>query len=354
MSMTTGAMPVKEPVLTPGGFIKMDRVRVGTVVRTPDGGTAEVTDVRKHSAIQTYRVAFSDGSEAVCTADSVWLTRIMGQKESTALRTTQDVMEAMARGDCIITPLCLPADFEGGGEAPIKPYTMGAILGDGCTKADVIQVIKRDMELFDRIREDGYELKRYYADSERTPVFALKKFSQEKAWLKEKGLLCRSYKKYVPAEYMQLPLEERMELIRGLMDTDGFSSTNGTCVYTTTSRRLARNVQWLIRSIGGTAGIHSYIPVCTFKDGTKKKCRRAYTVRICVPDNSILFTLPRKRVRCLNRKIVRDGFHPRRKIVSINDNGVKDCISITLDRGDSFITRDFTMVRTGQNQKKNF
>ena len=349
MTMTGWALPGKEPVLTPGGFIRMDRVRVGTTVITPDGETAQVTAVEKHADVPVYTVVFSDGSKTSCSGESRWLSRIINERDSTAERTTADIIALMEEGKTAAVPLCSPLPLNGGNEPGIKPYTMGAILGDGCTRAGTIRVIKRDMELFDRIREDGYTLKRYYPESDRTPVFALKEFSTEKAWLKEKDLLCRGYRKYVPPEYLFAPLEERMEIIRGLMDTDGFASRNGVVEYSTTSRRLARNVQWLIRSIGGTAGIRSYIPYCTFPDGTRKRCRRAYAVKISTPDNASLFTIPRKKDRCLNRRVIRDGFHPRRRIMSVTPQGRCECISITVGGADNrFVTRDFTVARGSQ------
>ena len=345
MSTRKNIMPEREPVLTPTGFIKRGKVREGTVLRTPDGQTAKAVGVHAQT-LQTYRMEFTDGSYVVCTADEPWLSRTMGKNPVLKVRTTQQIQEVMARGKSITVQQGGQVEFDREYELTIKPYTLGALLGDGCLRKETIRLIKRDMELFGSVRQDGYTLTRYQANDSRTPVFGLRQFSKEKAWLSEKGLLCRSHKKYVPTEYKHASLKDRMELIQGLMDTDGYVGQSGHCTYTSTSRRLARDVQWLIRSIGGIAKIRSYIPYCTFKDGTRKKCRRAYVVDIRIADTAQLFNIPRKKDRCLAKKVVSDGFHPAKKVAAVVDNGICEYTTFLVDGCEgAYIGRDFTLRR---------
>lgn len=64
------------------------------------------------------------------------------------------------------------------------------------------------------------------------------------------GLLhCNSSTKFIPDLYMYNSYEVRLELLKGLMDGDGCSSTSGN-IYVTTSGKLADDVALLCRSIG--------------------------------------------------------------------------------------------------------
>lgn len=313
-------------------------------IRTPDNGASTIAQVHVRKETQTYRVVFSDMSETICTGDCMWMTKTASKEP--CLRTTEDIMRMMEQGARVYIPVCGPVGFEGAYNLRIRPYTFGAIMGDGCTLRKTIFITKQDMELFDRIREDGYTLKRYYeGNPERTPVFALKDFAEEREWLGTMGLQCRGHRKYVPAEYKYASIEDRICLIQGLMDTDGYVDKNGNCSFCSTSKRLAKDMQWLIRSVGGKASITSKIPSYSRSDGTKKKCRRAYNVNIRVPDPTILFTIPRKKNRTLGKRVVMDGFHPGRRIVRIEDNGVRDmrCIEMP-DDGAMYITKDFVVV----------
>ncbi len=333
----------REQVLTPGGFIGIGKVRPGMVLRTPGGGTAAVARTVTRT-VKTLTVRLSDGVDVVCAEDDLWYSKITNVPESRKVRTTAEIAGIMERGLNVAIPLCGPLEFDGGYTLKVKPYTFGAITGDGCTLGDVITVTKRDMELFERMRSDGYTLKRYYEDSDRTPVFALKDFHDEKEWFGSMGLRCRGYRKYIPSEYKYASIEDRTALLQGLMDTDGYVDVKGTCSFTSTSRRLAKDVQWLVRSLGGKSRITSKIPVCTYKDGTKKKCRRAYVAYIQMPDTNVLFSIPRKKERCRKKEAVMDGFHPARRITDIIEGEEREYTSIVLDSADGlYIAGDFVV-----------
>lgn len=64
--------------------------------------------------------------------------------------------------------------------------------------------------------------------------------------------------KFIPEEYMNGSIEQRKELLMGLMDSDGSICKNNKMHYYTTSEKLARDIQMLVYSLGGHAIIHSY------------------------------------------------------------------------------------------------
>lgn len=72
---TTGsgkALPLDTPILTPRGWVFNGDLAPGDTVCHPDGGTVRVLSTHDQGAVDAVRVSFSDGREAVCSADHLW------------------------------------------------------------------------------------------------------------------------------------------------------------------------------------------------------------------------------------------------------------------------------------------
>lgn len=65
----------------------------------------------------------------------------------------------------------------------------------------------------------------------------------------------RSEDKYVPGDYLLSDESDRLDLLRGLMDTDGTISKTGTPQFCSTSKALADAVAHLVITLGGTARV---------------------------------------------------------------------------------------------------
>lgn len=65
----------------------------------------------------------------------------------------------------------------------------------------------------------------------------------------------KSYDKFIPDLYKYSCIDDRIELLRGLMDTDGTikNRSGGCCSFTTISKQLANDVIELVQSLGGRA-----------------------------------------------------------------------------------------------------
>lgn len=347
------AQPLSEPVLTPFGFRPMGSIKVGSKVVSAHGRPAEVIQIFPQGVQPVYKVTFIDGAEVRCTKDHLWLAseaRKRGKLEHRhgwRVYTTESLIEELSKGKNMLTPLCGPVQFtrrRAGGV--IKPYTLGAILGDGCTVSDMITIDGADEEIFEHIRQEGYTLKEYREGTGRNSrCFGFQNFSKERRWLSNMKLKCRSYEKYIPEGYKYAGLEDRYSLIQGLMDTDGYADTRGHCAFCSTSKRLAEDMQWLIRSIGGKATITEKSPVCVFPDGSRKTCKTAYEVYIQTPDNEKLFSLERKKARCRGKQFNGGNSELKRRIISIEPCGEEECQCIRVDEPDGlYVTKDFVVT----------
>ena len=56
--------------------------------------------------------------------------------------------------------------------------------------------------------------------------------------------------KHIPQDYMEASVEQRWELLRGLMDTDGTATEDGHCRYVSKLLGLGQQVLTLVCSLG--------------------------------------------------------------------------------------------------------
>ena len=112
----------------------------------------------------------------------------------------------------------------------------------------------------------------------------------------------KSENKFIPEQYKFNHVGARLMLLRGLMDTDGHVSKDGrSSVFCSISKRLAEDVAYLTRSLGGKAVISSRHTLYTHNE-IKKQGRLSYRVRISLPEGMNPFLLKRKSDRWLPNK----------------------------------------------------
>lgn len=138
---------------------------------------------------------------------------------------------------------------------------------------------------------------------------------------------CRAWEKVIPEEYLINSPDVRLAVLQGLMDTDGtVDRKTGMPSYTSTSREMAEQVVWLLRSLGG-AGL------VTVKITAR---RPAYTVHCRYDDGPALFRLSRKKAIAKRRS----KYPVRRYIERIEPAGSKPCRCIRIDSEDCLYLTD--------------
>ena len=146
-------------------------------------------------------------------------------------------------------------------ELQIGPYALGMILGDGSIAHASVSVCKGDVEIREecerlakqfelrvRITTDDngtptYHLARKIANGGRSPNYLIRALRDLELMGKGAG------DKFVPQKYLVASLDDRKQLLAGLIDTDGHLE-NGCFDFVSKSKRLAQDVVFLSRSIG--------------------------------------------------------------------------------------------------------
>lgn len=139
--------------------------------------------------------------------------------------------------------------------------------------------------------------------------------------------------KHVPDCYKFNNKEIRLEILAGLIDTDGSQSKNG-FDFINKNYRLANDVMWLARSLG----LASYIKKC------KKKCQTGeigtyYRVSIYGHTDTVPVRINKK--KCTPRKQPKD---PLVVGISVKPIGISNYYGFQVDGNGCFLLGDFTVV----------
>ena len=334
------AQPLYSKVMTPDGFVNMGELQVGDYVIGSDGLPAEITNIYPQGVIDNYRLTFDDGSTTECAEDHLWKYHTATQRHKNSNKWEVDTLgyiynryykygtEKQLQDKRISIPVVEPVQFEEQ-KHYIDPYTMGALLGDGClTHHCSFSTV--DTEIFDYFEND---FKINHADGCNYRIVD-KKIGRKSVLLTELNRLglrkTNSFTKFIPDEYLYDSVENRIKLIRGMMDTDGSIYGRRTMEYSTGSKKLMEGFKFLIESIGGK---------CIVKKRNTSSGKSSYR---CYPrHNEInLFKLKRKADLWYPTK------HSKERILhKIEHIGKEDMQCIKVDNEDhTYLTDNFIVT----------
>lgn len=261
-------LPLDESIPTPSGWVSMADVSVGSEVFGADGRAVHVTWVSPTHNIRVFEIEFDDGAVIRADESHLWTANHAKDRHKAdrkpRLVSTLELASSVYYGDRMAwsIPLAGPAQYQQR-ELPIHPYVLGAWLGDGNSAGPVITFHRDDRAIFDRCSELCDDVAGCEFPVPRNPNVLRgriggKNFS---ARLRKLGVTGRSGSKYIPREYLTSSVEQRQELLAGLLDTDGTVYSRGqSASYVEVSfsvKQLADDTLELIRSLGFKARMRS-------------------------------------------------------------------------------------------------
>ena len=317
--MGTGkAQPLYSKVKIPGGWTTMGEIQPGDYVETDEGKYAKVLDTFPQGLRDVYEITFKDGRKVRCDENHLWKVQFHdwilpntcddGYRIKTTLEMIKDHKRVRNQSKYLRIPLVTGIDRPSyrDTDLPLDPYFLGVILGDGGIAGTGVNIHTPDEDIIDKIRENLIPecriVKNNYFEST-CPVFSVIRSGREygkknkvKDILIDLGLYGkRAWEKSIPEEYFTGSYYQRMEMIRGLLDTDGHTSM-GSIEFSTTSEILAKQVQELIWSVGGICKLATRQTYFTHK-GVKKPGRISYRLSIRHQHPKSLFHTVRKKSR---------------------------------------------------------
>lgn len=309
------ALSIDTPLPTPYGWVTMGEVKVGDKLYDEMGKECTVTFCTEIMyGHDCYEVAFSDGSKIIADKEHRWSVKENNYKGGNGIKvlTTGQMLPNYKKGNRNVYSVALTKALQTKIEKlPVSPYALGAWLGDGNSYANRITTHKNDAEeMSEYIRQEfvnvcvtdkhckgncleivldpkqstgmckrGHVLKEVglingrcrKCHNQRSNNSQRKGYIDpilvEDSFFKKVIALGISPKKKIPCIYLRAGFEQRLELLRGLMDTDGHINKKGHCTFYTINQGLANDFCELVTSLG-------LKPVLK-----KKKCRKNNTVR---------------------------------------------------------------------------
>jgi replicative DNA helicase len=335
------AQPLDACVRTATGWKRMGDLRVGDALASVDGQPSHVAGIFPQGDRQVYRVTFSDGRSTECCAEHLWRVHYRGWPAGRTLTTAE--VSALLRRKRYRHRLWVDVVDGSGGvgdEAlPLDPWLLGALLGDGKLSGSGVMFSAADDEMLDRMRvHAGEELAlhaagRYdwrivqAAGAHRRGIAGVTSNPIMQA-VRGLGLWeVPSEAKFIPRIYLDASKPARLDLLRGLMDTDGWVERSGSARFCSTSEQLVRDVAELVRSLGGWCSMRQRSTTYRDAHGTLRRGRPAFVLNIHCNAPKTLMTPSAKRERAADA--------PRRRrrpiFVSIEPARVAptQCIAVT-------------------------
>lgn len=350
-----GATVFGHPVKTPFGEKKIEDIKVGDQICNANGGVSRVIDIPWEGEMESYGVTFSDGSYTEVSKNHLWKYKIASRRrnrgkrkhlEEYTIATTEQLKEKMKK-EHILVPLTKPVVFTRSFPRcqKIDPYLLGIILGDGGISQRSIVITNPEIEIIEKCKE---KVTGEITGGKDGLTWRLKNCNYERECLDKFGLMGKhSWEKFIPECYKLGSVDERFEIIRGLLDTDGTVDDRGHISFTSTSKQLAEDVQFIARSLGANATLTMDDNAgYRNKDGDFIKCRPAYDVYIQHEHKELFLWLPRKKEKI---QAYNGGYPPHKRIVKIESVGIKKarCISTSALDG-LYLTDDFIVTHNSK------
>ena len=357
--------PYSELVATPNGFVQMGSLKVGDEIWNPDGKTTKVLEIYEQGFKDVYKLTLADGRSVRCGADHLWEVVCANNHFKHKVLTTHDLLNNGLYNQCIVKgkrynaykyylPAIEPLQYSEK-QQDIPAYVLGALLGDGAITKRTPKISSIDQEILDRIQcllGDGFEFKydpttnceyrivdkeRFlHKDEFKNGQYGVNRLHR---WIDQLGLCVSCAYKFIPDQYKYGSIEQRYELIRGLMDTDGYISKDGSMSFVNTSKYLIDDFVEVLRSLGilcsvskrapGKGGVHNGRAIF----GTK------FSYVVYIKGNPDIFHLSRKRNRIKkNRK-----FSNKVAITNVEYLGEQEeqrCIFVS-NENHLYLTRDY-------------
>lgn len=357
------AQPNSLEIVTPIGKRKIGDIKVGDYLFGKNGKRTKVLNVFPQGKIPVYKITFSDNTSTLCCENHNWLVFGQATKRKPKIKTTKELLEYGFRkegrpGFNFQIPFCEPIEYSKR-KFEIDPYVLGVLLGDGSLHKSVIDIANKDcddyiMKKVEKRLPQEYVLSKKFSESCSHYHIVQKNYDNKKGLsfakkIKKIGLNVTSYDKFIPEEYFYGSVEQRLELLRGLMDTDGScvervtKKKTSTTMFSTVSYQLAKDISFLVRSLGGRAKIS-----CYDRTKTKKNCNYCeYNVHINLLLNP--FSLPRKVEKFVPHKWTKS-------IINIEKmNYEEECTCFQVDSDDHlYLTNDFIVTHNSTVARKAF
>lgn len=299
------AQPIYSVIQTPYGEKKIGDIKVGDEICGTDGNPQKVLNVFPQGKKKIYRVHTSDGFYTDCVEDHIWT--VIDRRDypnKTVNLTTKQIIEKTknyTKGYRYGLPEYSAIEYSKK-DFPLDCYVLGAYLGDGCSTERQFSISSNDTFVVEKVAHRLNAEVHKRGGNNYTYTFTIKnendKTNPQNLYYLTRNIVPKellghkSPDKFIPQEYFYGSVEQRLDLLRGLMDTDGHvnrcSHRNSiNTIFSTSSLQLAKDICKLVQSLG-------FIAKYNIDKRYNRICNTQYAVNIRINKDINPFSLPRK------------------------------------------------------------
>lgn len=333
------AVTLSSRVLTPSGWSPASDIREGDWLIGRDGRPTKVLGVYPQPIKEIYRVTFRDGAHADVCGEHLWAAQRPSDThrdpDKWSVLSTEELLaaglvDAAGNSRWRIPMLTAPVQYLPVSLA-VDPYLLGVVLGDGTSSGGGRYTISSDEEILVALGARNIRLRKgcFYRHSGIVEVPAV---------LGLEGL--RAWEKKVPEQYLRAAPEDRLALLQGLLDTDGYPMYRGGVEFCSTSENLVDAVIDLVEGLGGVARNKTLRTTSYTHRGERRQGRPSWRVNVKMPEGMEPFRLVRKR----ERWVPPVKYRPVRVIQSIEPIGPDHSVCFRVDAEDSLFVIDRHVV----------
>jgi hypothetical protein len=215
---------------------------------------------RIHDPERAYRLTFASGENVDAGGEHLWTVQTDNDRKYGKSQTvdTDRLFEMMQGKGRIYIPRVERPQTGYETELPLDPYMLGTWLGDGHSYAPRITTMEAETVEYaaawaedhggltkDRHQRSG-QAESFYVRGLYTPLREMKLLKRGEP-AKDADIVG----KHIPEEYFRASYRQRLELLRGLMDTDGCHHSRSLAIFCQKGGRLLDDTIRLIESLGG-------------------------------------------------------------------------------------------------------
>lgn len=266
-AMAKKGLALDTPIPTPNGFTTIGELKIGDVIYNALGEETKVIAKSEVKHLPCYKITYQNGDSIICDNEHRWF--VNNAHLSKSLRgdwkvlDSHDLYNIKMLGFPLVVPRTAPVKMEEK-ELPIRPYHLGYWLGNGSKRHSNVSCDKQDYNEIASQYEKDYNIS-FREDTRSNSVcinissLTGKRLdnSSFKTRLEELGVLNN---KHIPSIYKRSSIEQRLDLIRGLCDSDGcIDKTRGRVKYGSVDEKLVDDVYEILCSLGEHPTKHSRI-----------------------------------------------------------------------------------------------
>lgn len=252
-------LPVDTPILTTEGWKTMGSLTTEDKVFDRDGNGVNIKNISKIKNKKCLKIKFDNNDEIVSDFEHRWLvfTEKLGVKTE-KIMTTQEIKDYYDNLNRRYSHKILKIDNakplnNNKLNLPIDPYVLGVWLGDG--HSIDTKITQANLNVWEEIRKRGYEIGSDISGGSSGKATTRTVFNIRKEF--DKLNLLKN--KHLPDIYLLSSFSQRLDLLRGLMDSDGYfhKKRNRFVISTTRKNQIEFSVK-ILSSLGIKASVLNY------------------------------------------------------------------------------------------------